>query len=118
MKRYNDDLQDKIFEKLISNIFSEIQSTYQRDSWIDVETHFYSTDGQKDILIKREGEYIQYFLSEIELCIHLFAEIYGIKKIQFEINKEEILSFEKMYKEFNHKFFDDWHSFVRKMKIK
>lgn len=118
MKNYNEKTRDIIFESLISNINSEIQGAFKRDRWIDVEAHFFSTDGGKNLSLERDGEYICYIISEENLIIEIFAEIYGFHKINFEKNKEGFLSFEKAFREFNQNFFKDWHSFVRRWYLK
>lgn len=117
MNYYSEDKMDIIFGGLLSNVLTQIRDSFEKDRWIDIEVHFFSTDSGKDILLARDGEYIHYLISKDVLCIKYYAAIYGNGDIYFEKNKEGILNFEKMYNEFNQGFFKDWHNFFRKTNL-
>ena len=107
-----EELLDKVFKSVVMNIMSVEKSILSEEVWLDVGGHYYCVDGVRDILLEREGESLQYFLSDMIVTIRCYEEIYGIIDIEIDLEHLGYDEFMKLSHKLNIKFFKDWHSFV------
>lgn len=59
-----EELLDKVFKSVVMNIMTVKKSILSEEAWLDVGGHYYCVDGVRDILLERESESLQYFLSD------------------------------------------------------
>lgn len=107
-----EELLDKVFKSVVMNIMTVEKSILSEEAWIDVGGHYYCVDGVRDILLEREGESLQYFLSDMVATIRCYAEVYGSFDIELDIESIGFKNFIKLCHLFTEKFFDEWNSFV------
>lgn len=107
-----EELLDKVFKSIVMNIMTIEKSLLNEEEWLDIGGHYYCVDGVRDILLEREGESLQYFLSDMVVTIRFYAEVYGSIDIELDLALMDFEDFIKLCQLFTEKFFDDWHSFV------
>ena len=106
---------DKVFKSIVMDIMTIERSLINGEGWLDIEGHFYCVDGVRDILLEREGESLQYFLSDMIVTIRCYAEVYGSFDIELDLESIGFKNFIKLSHLFNEKFFNNWNSFVHEI---
>ncbi|HEN8213276.1 TPA: hypothetical protein ACIKV5_002281 [Streptococcus agalactiae] len=106
---------DKVFKSIVMDIMTIERSLINGEGWLDIGGHFYCVDGVRDILLEREGESLQYFLSDMIVTIRCYAEVYGSFDIELDLESIGFKNFIKLSHLFNEKFFNNWNSFVHEI---
>ena len=110
-----EELLEKVFKNVVMNIMTIERYLLNEEEWLDIGGHFYCVDGVRDILLEREGESLQYFLSDMIVTIRCYAEVYGSFDIELYLESIGFKNFIKLSHLFNEKFFNNWHSFVHEI---
>lgn len=106
---------DKVFKSIVMDIMTIERSLINGEGWLGIGGHFYCVDGVRDILLEREGESLQYFLSDMIVTIRCYAEVYGSFDIELDLESIGFKNFIKLSHLFNEKFFNNWNSFVHEI---
>ncbi|HHQ7607633.1 TPA: hypothetical protein ACSUXB_000653 [Streptococcus agalactiae] len=106
---------DKVFKSIVMDIMTIERSLINGEGWLDIGGHFYCVDSVRDILLEREGESLQYFLSDMIVTIRCYAEVYGSFDIELDLESIGFKNFIKLSHLFNEKFFNNWNSFVHEI---